>query len=174
MFWLGRHLYHYSGAWADLDEHKRPKSIPQLAGRATPKGWRCPGDLNTSQRTGNGGVERHAGHAANIYGGNVLGQIERMEQVVSKRMYRGSLKTVARVWNPKEIHDPATQQKVLAHMEAAERGLRRLDAALESAEPATLETVLRSLKMSSVNQIDDLRTLREIVVALEAVVSQSE
>jgi hypothetical protein len=36
-----------------------------------------------------------------------------MEQLVGKRMYRGLLKSVARVWNPKDIQDPAIQQKVL-------------------------------------------------------------
>ena len=48
------------------------------------------------------------------------------------------LKTLARVWNPKDIQDPAIQQKVLAHMQAAERGFRRLDAALERVGPEAL------------------------------------
>ena len=43
--------------------------------------------------------------------GEVLREIERMEQSVGKRMYRGILKTVARVWNPKEIQDKAIQEK---------------------------------------------------------------
>src|SRR5215470_1164556 len=29
-FGLGRYLYYYDGIWVDLDERKRPKSIPQL------------------------------------------------------------------------------------------------------------------------------------------------
>jgi hypothetical protein len=33
-------------------------------------------------------------------------------------MYRGLLKTVARVWNPKDIQDQAIQEKVLAHLQA--------------------------------------------------------
>ena len=39
-FGLGRYLYHFSGVWVDLDERKRPKSIPRLFGWATPQGWR--------------------------------------------------------------------------------------------------------------------------------------
>jgi hypothetical protein len=39
-----------------------------------------------------------------------------MEQLVGKRMYRGLLKSVAKVWNPKDIQGPEIQQKVLAHM----------------------------------------------------------
>jgi hypothetical protein len=33
-----RYLYHFSGAWVDLDERKRPKSILRLSGWATPQG----------------------------------------------------------------------------------------------------------------------------------------
>ena len=33
-FGLGRYLYYFTGTWVDLDERKRPKSVPQLpAGR---------------------------------------------------------------------------------------------------------------------------------------------
>jgi len=91
-----------------------------------------------------------------------------MEQVVGKRMYRGLLKTVARVWNPKDIHEPLIQQKVLAHMQAAERGFRRVDAVLDSVGPEALTLILRSLKSRSIDQVDNLQTLREIVLALEA------
>ena len=90
-----------------------------------------------------------------------------MEQVVGKRMYRGLLKTLARVWNPKDIQEPAIQQKVLAHMQAAERGFLRADAALEQAETGALSGILQRLQLSSLGQVDDLKTLREIVVALE-------
>ncbi len=39
-FGLGRYLYHFTGAWVDLDDRKRPKNIPRLFGWATPQGWR--------------------------------------------------------------------------------------------------------------------------------------
>jgi hypothetical protein len=91
-----------------------------------------------------------------------------MEQLVGKRMYRGLLKSVARVWNPKDIQDPAIQQKVLAHMQAAERGLRRAEAARERAGRAAFAGVLGSLRLSSLGEVDNLKTLQEIVVALEA------
>src|SRR5579863_8768891 len=38
-FVLGRYLYYFTGTWVDLDDRKRPKSVPQLAGWATPAGW---------------------------------------------------------------------------------------------------------------------------------------
>jgi len=83
-------------------------------------------------------------------------------------MYRGLLKMVARVWNPKDIQDPAIQQKVLAHMQAAERGFRRLDAALDRAGPQPLTQILCSLKLQSIDRVDNLQTLHRIVLALEA------
>src|SRR5467141_4109681 len=39
-FGLGRYLYYFSGDWVDVDERKRPKSIPRLPQWATPAGWR--------------------------------------------------------------------------------------------------------------------------------------
>jgi hypothetical protein len=72
------------------------------------------------------------------------------------------------VWNPRDILDPAIQQKVLAYMQAAERGLRRAQRAREKAGLAAFAEVLGSLRLSSLGQVDNLKTLQEIVVALES------
>lgn len=135
-FGLGRYLYYFTGTWVDLDDHKRPKSVPQLVGWATPAGWlqglrpssTCEPGQSKGTATGNG-RDRQQMDKGGARNGDVLHEIERMENVVGKRMYRGLLKAVARVWNPREIQDPAVQEKALAHMQAAERGLSRAKAA---------------------------------------------
>jgi Rad52/22 family double-strand break repair protein len=180
-FGLGRYLYYFTGSWVDLDDRKRPKSIPQLAGWATPAGWLeglrppCACEQKTSERTtaGNGNNDQHNGDAS-AHRDSVLREIEQMEQVVGKRMYRGLLKTLARAWNPRDIQDPATRQKVLAHLQAAERGLRRAEAARDKAGLAAFAAVLGPLKLSSLDHVDNLKTLQEIVVALEAAASQAK
>ena len=174
-FGLGRYLYYFTGTWVDLDDHKRPKSVPQLAGWATPDGWlqglrpRCAcGQEGSNVRTGgNGSNAQQKGNGAAV-NSDVVREIEGMENVVGKRMYRGLLKVVARVWNPTDIQDPAIQQKVLAHLQAAERGLRRAEAARDKAGLAAFAAILRRLKLTSLDQVDNLKTLQEIVVALEA------
>jgi hypothetical protein len=60
------------------------------------------------------------------------------------------------------------QQKVLAHMQAAVRGFLRLDAALDRVGPEPLTQILRTLKLQSLTQVDNLQTLHQIVLALEA------
>jgi Rad52/22 family double-strand break repair protein len=180
-FGLGRYLYYFTGSWVDLDDRKRPKSMPQLAGWATPAGWLeglrppCACEQKTSERTtaANGNNDQHNGDAS-AHRDSVLREIEQMEQVVGKRMYRGLLKTLARAWNPRDIQDPATRQKVLAHLQAAERGLRRAEAARDKAGLAAFAAVLGPLKLSSLDQVDNLKTLQEIVVALEAAASQAK
>ena len=169
---LGRYLYYFTGTWVDLDDRKRPKTVPHLAGWATPAGWleglrpSCTREQKPSDRA-------VAGNGSNVQGNEgahrngIVQEIEQMEQLVGKRMYRGLLKSVARVWNPKDIQDPAIQQKVLAHMQAAKRGLRRAEAARERAGLAAFAGVLGSLRLSSLGQVDNLKTLQEIVVALE-------
>jgi hypothetical protein len=173
---LGRYLYYFTGTWVDLDEHKRPKSVPQLAGWATPAGWiqglrpRCACEQRAPGRgvPGNGGngQRKSNGAAANS---DLAREIEKMESVIGKRMYRGLLKSVARVWNPGGIPDRAAQEKVLAHMQSAERGLSRAKAARDNAGLGTFAMVLGSMKLSSLEQVESLKTLQEIVVALEAV-----
>ena len=91
-----------------------------------------------------------------------------MEKTIGKRMYRGILKSVARVWNPKEIQDKSVQEKALAHLHAAERGLRRAEAAREKAGLVAFARVLGPLRLSSLDQVDNLKTLQEIVAALES------
>jgi hypothetical protein len=174
-FGLGRYLYYFTGTWVDLDERKRPKSVPQLAGWATPAGWReglrprCVAEVKCQSPVANCGGD-HSGQGC-VIGEKVLREIEGMEKVIGKRMYRGILKSVAKVWNPKEIQDKAIQERVLAHMQAAERGLRRADAAREKAGLAAFVRVLGSLRLSSLNQADNLKTLQEIVAALEGTAS---
>ena len=49
-------------------------------------------------------------------------------------------------------------------MQAAERGFRRADAALETGAVAG---IFQRLKLTSLGQVDNLKTLLEIVIALE-------
>jgi hypothetical protein len=177
-FGLGRYLYYFTGTWVDLDDRKRPKAVLKLDGWATPEGWRRglrphaeedskPGERTTAGTNGNGDSHRN-GNGATDNGTSLVRELEQMDQALGKHMYRGLLKTLARVWDPKDIQDPAIQQKVLAHMQAAERGFRRLDAALDRVGPEPMTQILRTLKLQSLTQVDNLQTLHEIVLALEA------
>jgi hypothetical protein len=177
-FGLGRYLYYFTGAWVDLDDRKRPKAVPQLFGWATPVGWReglrprCMEEPTANQvSSANGGTGPHNGNGRAV-DAEILREIEGMEKRVGKRMYRGVLKSVAKVWSPKDIQEKAIQEKVLAHLQAAERGLRRAEAAQEKGGLAAFARVLGSLRLSSLDQVDNLKTLQEIVVALEAAASR--
>ena len=129
---------------------------------------------NPAQRpiAGNGRNGQYNSHSPGA-NGEVLREIERMERVVGKRMYRGLLKSVARVWTPQEIQDEAIQEKVLAHMQAAERGLSRAKAARDKAGLGVFAAILGPLRLSSLDQVDNLKTLQEIVIALEGRANRS-
>jgi hypothetical protein len=168
---LGRYLYYCAGTWVDLDERKRPKTVPALPAWATPEGWRQGirpqqrGDSPMHDPLPNAKPGTDRGPAAPS---SLILQIEALAEPLGKRMYRGLLKHIARVWNPRDIQDAGLQQQVLAHMQAAERGFHRLDAALDGVGPEALTQILRSLKLQSIDRVDNLQTLREIVLALEA------
>jgi DNA polymerase III delta prime subunit len=168
-FGLGRYLYHFTGAWVDLDERKRPKNIPQLLGWATPKGWRQglrPNQVGIASNSGEArnGVRTMAGDGELLA---LAGQIEAMMPIVGRRLYRGVLKAVARVWSPAEIRDLEVLRKVSEQMQVAEQEVGRLDAALDGVEPGTLASILRSLGLNSLEQVEGLDTLRKVVLEVE-------
>jgi hypothetical protein len=181
-FGLGRYLYYFTGAWVDLDARKRPKKIPILPEWATPDGWRkgLRPHSNSSPKSGQqdkvGSAPAHENRrnrAATTKERPLIRQIEAMAEPLGKSLYRGLLKSVARVWEPSQIQDTALQQRVLEHMQAAERGLNRLKLALEKVGAEPLPKILRSAGISSLDRVDNLETLKQIVLALEALSPRS-
>ena len=176
-FGLGRYLYHFTGVWVDLDERKRPKNIPRLFGWATPQGWRQglrPGQeantkpANPDSCADHRGNAAQPGRAASVEDMKALiCQIEAMAEPLGRRLYRGILKTVARAWNPSQIREADVLSRVLAQMQSAERGLRRLEAALNRVRPEAVVPTLRSLRLNSLEQVDCLESLKKVVLAAE-------
>jgi hypothetical protein len=177
-FGLGRYLYHFTGTWVDLDDRKRPKTTPKLAGWATPEGWRHglrpeKGENRQSANTETEAASRRGADgggspdAADVEYGSLVRQIESMAQPLGKGLYRGLLKAV-RAWNPSDVKDAALLRRLLAQMQAADRGLRRLEAALDRTGLEPLASVLQSMGVKSMSHLNNLETLHKTVVALEA------
>lgn len=171
-FGLGRYLYHFRGIWVDVDGRKRPKKVPKLPLWATPEGWR------KGLRPDNETQVRSEGSPSSVIGpvsplcetrsGDLVAQIEKLAQPLGKALYRGILKSVAQVWNPREIQDTVVEKRVLEHMLAADRGLIRLKAALEKTGSESLRKVLVMLNIPSLDRIDSLDLLKKVVVSLES------
>jgi hypothetical protein len=169
---LGRYLYDFDGVWVDLDERKRPKSVPKLPCWATPEGWQRglrPGASSAAIASGanvNGAAatESTQGKQSN----SLVAEIEQMAKPLGRPLYRGILRTSARIWSPSQITDVAVQRKVLEQMQSAERGLGRLSAAIGKTGPGPVNDVLRSLKLRSLEMIDSLEVLKKVVLAIEA------
>lgn len=174
-FGLGRYLYYFTGIWVDLDDRKRPKTIPKLAGWATPDGWRQglrpvqqPDPQRSAPSTTTGSQTRQNGHGENQRR-ELVQHIEGMAEQLGKGLYRGLLKTIATAWKPSDITDPLVLERVLSHMQAAERGLKRLETALDKTGPAPLAAILRSHHLTSLDRVQSLETLHKIVLALESI-----
>jgi len=179
-FGLGRYLYNLSGVWLDLDEHGHPAETPQLDGWATPAGWRR--GLRPLPHGESGEVKSAARKRKNSRPGEqsvspedrrLIQQIEAMAELLGKAMYRGLLKSIARVWRPSEIRDRAVLEKVLAEMQSAAQGVRRLEAAQERIGSEATKALMNSLHVRSVAQVDNLETLRQLVQALEESADQA-
>ncbi len=166
---LGRYLYHFAGVWVDLDERKRPRTVPQLPDWATPAGWIR--GLRPNPH-GHGSTE-HSETTQPPSNEKIVSEIEALAQTLGRGLYRGLLRDLAKVWNPREIHDAATEKKVLEHMRAAERGLQRLASALERAGSGALAPILKSFGFASLDRVDTLESLKTIVLQLEADITHS-
>ncbi len=175
-FGLGRYLYYFTGVWVDLDDRKRPKTRPRLAGWATPDGWRQglrpqqqPPTQETSQQVP--GAKRAAapgnGRAISNERAELIRQIEGMAEPLGKRLYRGLLKRVARAWKPSDIAEATILRKLLADMQAGDRMLNQLAAILGETGPEQLPPILRSLGFYSMEQVDNLDALQKILASLE-------
>jgi hypothetical protein len=179
-FGLGRYLYDFEGVWVDLDERKRPKTALKLFGWATPEGWRQglrpereeAVSTNSALMTGNRDRSENQ-QTARTDAVELVRQIETLEKRLGKSLYRGLLKTVARVWRPSQVQDIALLRELLAHMQAANRGLGRLEAAVGRTGPEALAHILRSLKLDSIQKVDNLERLKEIVLKLEEVAAEA-
>ena len=113
-FGLGRYLYDMDGEWVDLDQNGLPTKIPRLPRWANPNGW-IAGLRPKPRRNRHALVHRngHAGngnsqsHAVSGNGQSLAAEIKAMESKIGKRLYRGLLKKVARVWRPEQIRETA-------------------------------------------------------------------
>jgi hypothetical protein len=172
-FGLGRYLYDVDGEWVELERSGLPTRIPKLPRWATPNGWFA--GLRPKPRKNRRGVLRANGHARNgdapahgigSNGQDLIAAIEAMENKIGKRLYRGLLKRVARVWSPQQIRDKSGLEQVLAHMQGAERGVLRLEAARARLAPETVERIIVALNAPPA-KVEDLETLHTLVTALE-------
>jgi hypothetical protein len=168
---LGRYLYNFTGVWVDLDDRKRPQTTPRLAGWATPGGWRQGLRPHNSEKAHS---SQSVTGAATQNGATCIGnhavlvsQIESMAQPLGKGLYRGLQKAV-RAWNPSDIKDDAVLRRVLAQMQVANSGLRRLETALDKTGLEPLAAILQAMGVKSMNHLDNLESLHKIVLAVEA------
>lgn len=159
-FGLGRYLYYFEGAWVDLDQRKRPKSVPRLPDWATPAGW-------AQGLRPNRVSEPTANAATHSQTGSLVSEIEAMAEELGRGLYRGILRDLARVWSPREIPDISVRQRVLEHMRSAARGLRRLELGVEKAGREPLVQILDSLGIKDLERVDSLATLKRVVLELE-------
>ena len=60
----------------------------------------------------------------------------------------------------------------MAHMQAAERGLQRLEVAVGFTGPDALASTLESLKLDSIDRVGNLETLKDVVLKLEEIAAE--
>jgi len=99
LFWTRAVSVLLHGTWVDLDDRKRPKTVPKLDGWATPEGWRRglrpyaegdskPAEQTTAGNNGHGDGQRN-GNGASDHGASLVREIEQMEQALGNACTAG-------------------------------------------------------------------------------------
>lgn len=174
-FGLGRYLYYFTETWVDLNERQQLLEAPQLAGWATPEGWsqgmrpHAVSKDREAKSTSRRKSAQHNRHERNGEGNafKLVQQIEAMAEPLGKKLYRGLLKTVGRVWKPSDITDTALLEKILAEMQIAEQEVTRLETVRQTISSEDLSPILQSLNLKSLEQVDNLDVMRKFSLALE-------
>jgi len=122
VFGLGRYFYHFAGLWLPLDHQKRPRgqsSLPEM-GHATGLETRTEASCRTAPRAA--AVRGDCSSTGEWLRGwrTIEGSCKECSLRDSchgigngASLYRGLLKTVARVWNPTDIRELSQQRRVL-------------------------------------------------------------
>lgn len=161
-FGLGAYLYYFfRGSWVALDGNKQVETPPTLPAWATPEGWEA-GARPSIERVRDDPNFMPAGLDANI-----IHAIEAMQTDLGREVYRRILKRY-RVWEPRQIHDSATADKLLADMKAAAPLMVRAACALERIGKTAFDEVVKSFNLKGVADFGDFGVLERVVAALEA------
>ena len=171
-FGLGRYLYYFTETWVDLNDRQQLLEEPQLAGWATPEGWNQgmrPHAVSKDREAKPTPRRKPARRESNVQGNafKLIQQIEAMAEPLGKKLYRGLLKTVGRVWKPSDITDTALLEKVWAEMQIAEQEVTRLETVRQTISAEDLSPILQSLNLKSLDQVDNLDVMRKLSLALE-------
>src|SRR5439155_8565829 len=89
-----------------------------------------------------------------------------LERAVGPTLYRSVLREHGDVEQPKLIRNVSTKRRVLEILESAAPGFDRLSAARKRVDPKTLEILLAKLQAPPLADIEDMKTLRNVVFGL--------
>ncbi|HEV3275577.1 MAG TPA: Rad52/Rad22 family DNA repair protein [Terriglobia bacterium] len=182
-FGLGRYFYDLPQEWVDLDEHDRPRWLPDLPVWALPRTIRgqATGNGGSSAKNGRGpagGRPAGNGRGANGHGGagaagngrnQALSEIETLSKQVGRSIFRSTVVSVAGLDNPVQVGDVGKLKEIAERLANAGRGVQRLKAAVGKVGLEALAAACREFKLSSTltDDIPDTKVLRQLVDRLE-------
>ncbi len=155
-FELGRYLYNFAEMWVPLNDHRKPLEFPTLPKWALPK-------LQNKDRQEPSPAGAHRGPIDQ----NATAKIDGFRRLLGDRIHGEILWRVARSERASAIPNAQLQSSVVDAMERATRGVYRANALAEAVGDTAFISVLDSLQIGSMATIDNLETLKRLVVELE-------
>ena len=163
-FGLGRYLYNFAEMWVPLNQHRQPLHLPGLPKWALPKSTLTEGTDNTanSPAVQRGPIDQKA-----------TAKIEGFKRVLGDSIFGEILWRVARSRRANAIPNAQLQIEVSDAMERAARGIRKAHSLSEEIGDTQFVSLLDRLQIQSMTTIQNLETLKGLVMALEEIAAHA-
>jgi hypothetical protein len=160
-FGLGRYLYRFQEAWVNLDRARRPINVPILPEWALPPGWFPTPPPGPGRKDIKGPIDHR-----------LTSTIEDLRLPLGEAIYMEILERAGHSRTAQNIPNADRQKSVLQWLRAAGRGLERAHELAGSVGERQFVAIMDSLKVSSLESVPNLDTLKCLVDTLEAIFEQ--
>jgi hypothetical protein len=161
-FGLGRYLYDIEEQWVNLDEHKRPMSVPSLPAWALPKS-----QASAKRPVATGRAEQEPKSSSAVRKGpldaGVTTAIEKQRQELGQALYQSILAMVAQVRSPRDIPSQQLQRRVLHWMESGVRGMTQIREIAAAVPDTTFYSILDRHGVQSLAKVPNFGVLKKLV-----------
>ena len=160
-FGLGRYLYRFQETWVNLDGARRPMNVPILPAWALPPGWFPMPPPDSGKKDIKGPIDHR-----------LTSTIEDLRLTLGEAIYMEILERAGHSRTAKNIPNADRQKSVLQWLQAAGRGLERAHQLAGTVDESQFVAIMDSLKVSSLESVPSLDTLKCLVDTLEGASEQ--
>jgi hypothetical protein len=167
-FGLGRYLYNLEEVWVDLDEHKRPKRLPQLPKWAMPAKTAETGKT-IAQRSSDSAQQKHGtgnpGRTESI-DARIIDEIERCRRELGKQLYYEVVNKIGKSSEAGKIESKEVADAILEWLQRAKRGIEKARKLGEQVSVGQYDHIFQQVGVQNLSTVPSMAILSRLVTEL--------